>query len=157
MSGLTGFMCPNLSSPTISDVHKINQRKLFCQFSNQLCDQNKKGTIDRPFICCATELIFKHTFLAYGINIFISFCMPCSGLDVVSSYWYMYSMIIMSVSDEGYYRNVSDEGYYRNVSDEGYSRNVSDEGYSRNVSDEDHYRNVSDEGYSRNAETTHAH
>ena len=107
MSGLTGFMCPNLSSPTISDVHKINQRKLFCQFSNQLCDQNKKGTIDRPFICCATELIFKHTFLTYGINIFISFCMPCSGLDVVSSYWYMYSMIIMSVSDEGYYRNES--------------------------------------------------
>ena len=53
-----------------------------------------------------------------------------------------FNLSILSVPDEGYYRNVPDEGYYRNVPDEGYSRNVPDEGYSRNVHDE---------GYSRNA------
>ena len=98
-------MCPNLSSPTISDVHEINQRKLFV--NSQTSCAIKIGRAPQTghlYICCATELIFKHTFLAYGANIFISFCMPCSGLDVVSSYWQVVSMIIMSVSDEGYSR-----------------------------------------------------
>ena len=44
-----------------------------------------------------------------------------------------FNLSILSVPDEGYYRNVPDEGYYRNVPDEGYSRNVPDEGYSRNA------------------------
>ena len=35
-----------------------------------------------------------------------------------------FNLSILSVPDEGYYRNVPDEGYYRNVPDEGYSRNA---------------------------------
>ena len=30
-----------------------------------------------------------------------------------------FNLSILSVPDEGYYRNVPDEGYYRNVPDEG--------------------------------------
>jgi hypothetical protein len=38
-------------------------------------------------------------------------------------------LLIISIPDDGYYRNIPDDGYYRNIPDDGYYRNIPDDGY----------------------------